>query len=201
MFLKKLPNLKNQTISLELAVDIESLINNSLNNSHKIIQNASTNSDIIPETESRFIEIQARLDKANNQTKKTKTHTSKPIKCLFKTTGNCVVKNCPTPHFQPEKQTCRFHRAGRCIQLECPFSHDLKGDACLFYHLKGNCNNGDSCLFSHSPITPEQREQLEAKRKRYESMKIVDVPVAIQEEETMEEADLSFDTEIEDVFF
>jgi hypothetical protein len=46
------------------------------------------------------------------------------------------------------KQVCRHFMVGNCYRSDCWFSHDPDALLCKFW-IKGRCNKGDNCEFSH----------------------------------------------------
>ncbi|KAL7673989.1 hypothetical protein ACOME3_000273 [Neoechinorhynchus agilis] len=82
--------------------------------------------------------------------------------CRFYLEGRCNRKDqCPFNHnirVEKKKELCKFYLAGFCSNgAACVYMH---GDfPCKFYHSSGSdgsaCKFGDSCRFSHAPITDE----------------------------------------------
>ncbi|KAG0365470.1 hypothetical protein BGZ54_006489 [Gamsiella multidivaricata] len=62
---------------------------------------------------------------------------------------------------------CKYEITGSCTKGDlCPYTHDLSLQPCSFYHLYGVCDKGAMCRFGHTPITPEQFQQLAESRNK-----------------------------------
>ncbi|KAI7866631.1 hypothetical protein BDF14DRAFT_821374 [Spinellus fusiger] len=71
--------------------------------------------------------------------------------CLFLHTGPSFIT------------VCRFFKTNSCHNGDdCAYSHDLSLEPCRFFHVKGICESGASCPFSHEPLTPDFRRRLHA---------------------------------------
>ncbi len=97
----------------------------------------------------------------------------KKLPCTAWSLGKCVLDiACAYSHEGPgydprSRQLCFFARNGSCLKgSSCIYSHDKSTFPCVFYHFS-TCKN-EKCLFSHEPITPEQKLMLELDQKKYE---------------------------------
>ncbi|KAM3175674.1 hypothetical protein ACTXT7_008071 [Hymenolepis weldensis] len=86
------------------------------------------------------------------------------LKCRFYMEGRCQKgSECPYSHdFIPakKKDLCKFYAAGSCSKgSACPFMHNEF--PCKFFHLKNNCYHGNTCKFSHAPLSPDSQAMLE----------------------------------------
>ncbi|KAL3695440.1 hypothetical protein R1sor_009516 [Riccia sorocarpa] len=94
---------------------------------------------------------------------------SKPppkVLCTHFMKGRCAKgDSCPFSHDAvplTKQEPCKFLMSRSCLKGDdCPFSHDLKSFPCKFFHTRGLCYDGDKCLFSHGPITQEERDKLQ----------------------------------------
>ncbi|KAL2610331.1 hypothetical protein R1flu_028904 [Riccia fluitans] len=88
------------------------------------------------------------------------------VLCTHFMKGRCAKgDSCPFSHDAiplTKQEPCKFLMSRSCLKGDgCPFSHDLKAFPCKFFHTRGLCYDGDNCLFSHRPITEEEREKLQ----------------------------------------
>ncbi|BBN20403.1 protein MpC3H34 [Marchantia polymorpha subsp. ruderalis] len=96
-----------------------------------------------------------------------RNYVSKPVKvlCTHFMKGRCAKgENCTFSHDGvplTKQEPCKFLMSHSCLKGDdCPYSHDLKAFPCKFFHTRGLCYDGDSCLFSHGPISEEAREKI-----------------------------------------
>ncbi|KAI1289767.1 Zinc finger CCCH domain-containing protein 8 [Halotydeus destructor] len=83
--------------------------------------------------------------------------------CKFYLEGKCHKGNdCPFSHdvqVQRKKEICKFYLHGGCGKGDnCLFMHNAF--PCKFFHTGVECYSGDSCRFSHEPLTDESRIML-----------------------------------------
>ncbi|THD20471.1 Zinc finger CCCH domain-containing protein 6 [Fasciola hepatica] len=84
--------------------------------------------------------------------------------CRYFMEGRCHKgESCPYAHdFVPPKkqELCKFYAVGVCSKgSSCLYLHEEF--PCKFFHLSGKCNHGDSCKFSHLPLTSSTRALLD----------------------------------------
>ncbi|KAA0190929.1 Zinc finger CCCH domain-containing protein 6 [Fasciolopsis buskii] len=84
--------------------------------------------------------------------------------CRYFMEGRCHKgEDCPYAHdFVPPKkqELCKFYAVGVCSKgSSCLYLHEEF--PCKFFHLFGKCNHGDSCKFSHLPLTLTTRALLD----------------------------------------
>ncbi|KAG6542688.1 hypothetical protein Mapa_015923 [Marchantia paleacea] len=96
-----------------------------------------------------------------------RNYVSKPVKvlCTHFMKGRCAKGGkCSFSHDGvplTKQEPCKFLMSHSCLKGDdCPYSHDLKAFPCKFFHTRGLCYDGDSCLFSHGPISEEAREKI-----------------------------------------
>eukprot|EP00842_Homolaphlyctis_polyrhiza_P000162 jgi/Hompol1/1146/HPOL_001241-RA len=110
-------------------------------------------------------------------TKLDKPRASKKQPCSFWTAGKCTAgSECRFSHDGPGSdpratQICKFFRSGSCaLGSTCIYSHDLKKIPCVFHHLKhlGRfCQHGENCVFSHDPMTADQKKMIRSEMNKH----------------------------------
>ncbi|KAI7829644.1 hypothetical protein BC939DRAFT_441356 [Gamsiella multidivaricata] len=102
--------------------------------------------------------------------------------CMHFLKGHCINgDNCTFKHdieareaylaqeqeMRKTRGVCKYEITGSCTKGDlCPYTHDLSLQPCSFYHLYGVCDKGAMCRFGHTPITPEQFQQLAESRNK-----------------------------------
>ncbi|KAM9294257.1 zinc finger CCCH domain-containing protein 6 [Gastrophryne carolinensis] len=83
--------------------------------------------------------------------------------CKYFLERRCVKGDqCKFDHdaeIEKKKEICKFYIQGYCTRGEnCIYMHNEF--PCKFYHTGSHCYQGDSCKFSHEPLTDDTRELL-----------------------------------------
>lgn len=75
---------------------------------------------------------------------------------------NLQGSDCPFNHdYQPQKrlELCKYYVQSYCKRDGCMFLHEEF--PCKYYHTGSTCYQGDTCKFSHAPLTQETEMALQ----------------------------------------
>ncbi|KAI5080612.1 hypothetical protein GOP47_0003795 [Adiantum capillus-veneris] len=101
------------------------------------------------------LKFQPFVDKTEKRQKKTCSYyvqgkCSKGASCLFSHDVLPLTKS----------EVCKYFVMNCCLKGDdCPYSHALSLFPCKYFHTRGRCMGGESCRFSHEPMSEEAKQE------------------------------------------
>ncbi|MCO5550990.1 hypothetical protein L7F22_004485 [Adiantum nelumboides] len=107
------------------------------------------------------------IDKTEQRQKRT---------CSYYVQGKCSMgASCLFAHDVEPRTTsemCKYFVNNCCLKGDdCPFSHTLASFPCKPFHTRGHCKAGESCRFSHEPMSEEAKSEFLQKIKEEARMR------------------------------